>query len=205
MLFRFLHEVVELRPTYAVFFDGFNEFASVHYGGEPEDDFYWTAGVKDRVEHPLLFWRDKLVDSSRLLEWLAATTGFINSARIIHRHIDQRRGIAAANYNLKTLDYTKTICNTYGIKCIFIIQPTVLLEKMPPESAKLIVQQHLQSFPSDIELFRSGYDHIFRKAGDKVLNTTHLFEGKGDVYLDIVHFNKLGSKLIGDYIRAALH
>jgi hypothetical protein len=63
----------------------------------------------------------------------------------------------------------------------------------------------LRSFPSDVELFRSGYDHIFRNAGDKVLDATRLFEGNGDVYLDIVHFNKLGSKLIGDYIRAALH
>ena len=148
------------------------------YGGEPADDFYWTAGVKDRVERPLLFWRDKLVDSSRLLQLLAATTAFINSARLVRSHIDPRRTIAAADYYVKTIDYTKTICSAYGIKCIFIVQPTALLEKTPSESDKRIIQQDLQSFPSDIELFRSGYDRIFRTAGDKVLDATHLFEGK---------------------------
>jgi hypothetical protein len=33
MLARFLYEVVELRLTCAVFLDGFNEFASIRYGG----------------------------------------------------------------------------------------------------------------------------------------------------------------------------
>jgi len=205
MLFRFLHEVVELHPTYAVFLDGFNEFTTVRYGGEPDDDFYWTAGVKDRVANPLLFYRDKLVESSRLLELLAVKTGFINSARIVRTHIDPRRGIEAAEYYVKTRDYTETICHAYGIKCIFIIQPTALLEKMPSESAKRAVQHELRSFRFDVELYQSGYDDILRKAGDKVLDATHLFEGKGDVYLDVVHFNKLGSKLIGEYIGAALH
>jgi hypothetical protein len=63
----------------------------------------------------------------------------------------------------------------------------------------------LRSFRSDVDLCRTGYDYILRKAGDKVLDATHLFDGKGDVYVDVVHFNKLGSKLMGDYIRAALH
>lgn len=205
MLFRFLHEIVELHPTYAVFLDGFNEFASVHYGGEPEDDFYWTAGVKDRVERPLIFLRDKLVDSSRLMQWLAATTGFINSARMVHSHIDMGSVIAAADYYLKMRDYTKTICDAYGIKCIFMVQPAVFLQKTPTDYDKLIIRKDLQSFPTDIEVFRTGYDRILRGAGDKVLDATHLFEGKGDVFIDIVHFNKVGSKLIGDTIRAALH
>src|SRR5512139_3158243 len=79
MLFRMLSEVIELRPTYVVFLDGFNEFGSLRYGGAPDDDFYWTAGVKDRVHHPLLFYRDKLVELSRLLEFFALKTGLINS------------------------------------------------------------------------------------------------------------------------------
>lgn len=205
MLFRFLHEVLELHPTYAVFLDGFNEFNSVRYGGAPEDDFYWTAGVKDRVEHPLLFFRDKLVDSSRLLELLALKTGIINSARIVRTHVDPRLAIQSAEYYVKTRAYTDTICKAYGIKCIFIMQPTALLDKTPSESAKWAVQQDLRSFRSDIDIYQTGYDYILSKAGNEVLDATHLFDGKGDVYLDVVHFNKLGSKLIGGYIRAALH
>ena len=41
MLARFLYEIVELRPTHVVFLDGFNEFASIRYGGKPDDDFYY--------------------------------------------------------------------------------------------------------------------------------------------------------------------
>ena len=73
MLARFLYEIVELRPTHVVFLDGFNEFASIRYGGKPEDDFYWTAGVNDRIHRPFLFLRDKLVDSSRLLTLLGCS------------------------------------------------------------------------------------------------------------------------------------
>jgi hypothetical protein len=205
MQFRFLHEVLELHPTYAVFLDGFNEFNSVRYGGAPDDDFYWTAGVKDRVEHPLLFFRDKLVGSSRLLELLALKTGFINSARIVRTHVDPQLVTQAAEYYVNTRAHTETICKAYGIKCIFIIQPTALLDKTPSESAKWAVQQDLRSFRSDADVFRTGYDYILSKAGDKVLDATHLFDGKGDVYIDVVHFNKLGSKLMGDYIRDTLH
>jgi len=101
MLFRFLREVVELHPTYAVFLDGFNEFTSVLYGGEPEDDFYWTAAVKDRMHRPFVFLRDTLVERSRLLQLLAVKSGFINSARLVRSDIDQRLVEQAAEYYVK--------------------------------------------------------------------------------------------------------
>jgi len=204
MLSRFLHEVVELHPTYVVFLDGFNEFNSIRYGGEPEDDFYWTAGVKDRVTSPFLFLRDRLVESSSLLTLLAVKTGFINSARMVRSNIDPRRIEQAAEYYVKTRAYTEAICKAYAIKCVFIIQPIALLEKTPSESTRQASQAHLQSFPADLEVYRVGYDYIFSKAGDKVRDATHIFEGKDDIYLDVVHFHKGGSKLIGEYIRSTL-
>lgn len=102
MLIRFLHEIVELHPTYVVFFDGFNEFNSVRYGGVPEDDFYWTAGVKDRVDRPFLFLRDKLVEWSHLLQLIALKSGFVNSARMVRSNIDPRLVEQAAEYYVKT-------------------------------------------------------------------------------------------------------
>ena len=204
MLARFLDEVVELHPTYVVFLDGFNEFNSVRYGGDPEDDFYWTAGVRDRVHRPFLFLRDKLVESSRILQLLAVKSGFINSARMVRSHIDPRLVEQAAEYYVKTRAYTEAICKAYAIKCIFIVQPISLLEKTPSNSATEATQAHVRSFPSDIEVYTTGYNYIFRKTGDKVRDATHLFEGKDDIYLDVVHFNKRGSKLIGEFIRSAL-
>jgi hypothetical protein len=204
MLIRFLDEVVELHPTYVVFLDGFNEFNSVRYGGEPDDDFYWTAGVKDRVHRPFMFLRDKLVDSSRLVKLLAEKLRFINSARIVRSDIDPRLVEQAAENYVKTRAYTEVICKAYAIKCIFMIQPIALLEKVPSESAKRETKAHLQSFQSDVQVYGAGYNYIFGKAGDKVRDASHLFEGKDNVYVDVVHFNKRGAELIGDYIRAAI-
>jgi len=204
MLSRFLYEVVELHPTYVVFLDGFNEFNSVRYGGEPDDDFYWTAGVKDRVHHPLLFLRDKLVESSRVLQLLAVSTGFVSSARIVRDKIDLRLVARAADYYVRTRGYTEAICKAYAITCIFILQPVSLLEKSPAKAVAQINRADLARFPFDAEVYRTGYDEIRRKAGDKVVDASRLFEGHELPYFDVVHFNKRGSKLVGDYIRSML-
>ena len=204
MLARLLHEVIELHPTYVVFLDGFNEFNSVRYGGDPEDDFYWTAGVKDRVHRPLLFLREKLVESSALLQLLATKTGFINPAKIVRGTIDPARVEQAAEYYVKIRSYTETLCKAYAIKCVFILQPIAMLEKDPAASVKPAIQDQLRSFPSDVEVFGTGYKYIFSKTGDKVRDATHILEGKDDAYLDVVHFYKRGSKLMGEYIRSTL-
>ena len=204
MLARFLYEIVELRPTYAVFLDGFNEFASVRYGGKPEDDFYWTAGVNDRVHRPFLFLRDKLVESSRLLTLLAVRFQFINSARILRTSVDLGLSEYAASYYLKTREYTEVICRAYGINCIFILQPTSFVERHRSEATEYVTQSDLKYFPFDEKLYVAGYSHILSGAGGKIRDASRLFEGDRNVYLDPVHFNKRGSQLIGDYIRAAV-
>jgi len=204
MLSRFLYEVVELHPTYVVFLDGFNEFNAVRYGGEPDDDFYWTAGVKDRVHHPLLFLRDKLVESSRVLQLMAVSTGFIGSARLVRDKVDLHLVEQAADYYVRTRGYTEAICKAYAITCVFILQPVSLLEKSPAKAVAQINQADLARFPFDAEVYRTGYDEILKKAGDKVLDASRLFEGHDLAYFDVVHFNKRGSKLVGDYIRSAL-
>src|SRR6185369_3427908 len=204
MFARFLHEVIELHPTYVVFLDGFNEFNSVRYGGDPEDDFYWTAGVKDRVQRPFVFLQEKLVESSALLQLLAAKTGFINPAKIVRGKIDPAQIDKAAEFFVKTRAYTETLCKAYAIKCVFIIQPIALLERNPSKTMTAAIQEQLRLFPSDTEVFGRGYTSIFGKAGDRVRDASHVLEGKDDAYLDVVHYFKGGSKLIGEYIRSTL-
>jgi hypothetical protein len=205
MLIRFIHEVIELHPTYVVFLDGVNEFNSIRMGGAPEDDFYWTAGVKDRIANPLRFYFDKMVEQSGLLRLIAVGTGLINPARISRSRVDEHTIELAADYYVKMRGYTEALCKVYNIKCVFIIQPIALLEKNPSGSTKHAVEEHLRYFRSDAEVYNKGYEYIFKKAGDKVLDASHLFEGKSGIFIDFVHFNKRGSKLMGDYIRAALH
>ena len=204
MLARFMYEIVELRPTHVVFLDGFNEFASIRYGGKPDDDFYWTAGVNDRIHRPFLFLRDKLVDSSRLLTLLAAQFKFISSARIGRTTVDARSVEQAASYYLKIRAYTEAICRAYGIACIFILQPTSLVERPGSKTTEYITRADLKHFPFDQELYTAGYNHILNRATGKMRDASRLFEGEENVYIDPVHFNKRGSQLIGKYIRAAV-
>jgi hypothetical protein len=204
MLARFLYEIVELRPTYAVFLDGFNEFVSIRYGGKPEDDFYWTAGVNERIHRPFLFMRDKLVDSSRLLSLLAVQFHFINSARIVRTSIDPRLPEEAASYYLKTRAYTEVICRAYGITCIFILQPTSFVERSRSKATEYVTHSDLKYFPVDEELYVEGYSRILSGGRGKIRDASRLFEGEQNVYLDPVHFNKRGSQLLGQYIRAAV-
>ncbi len=205
MLIRFIDEVVELHPTYVVFLDGVNEFNSIRMGGSPEDDFYWTAGVKDRIADPLRFYFDKLVEKSSLLRLIAVGTGLVNPARVSRNRVEEHKIELAADNYVKMRGYTETLCKAYNIKCIFIIQPIALLEKDPSPSTKRVAEEHLRYFRSDTEVYNKGYEYIFKKAGDNVLDASHLFEGKPDIFIDFVHFNKRGSKLMGDYIRTALH
>ena len=66
------------------------------------------------------------------------------------------------------------------------------------------IQEQLRSFPSDVEVFGAGYTYLFGKAGGKVRDASHILEGKDDAYLDVVHFLKPGSKLVGEYIHSTL-
>jgi hypothetical protein len=204
MLARFLYEIVELRPTHVVFLEGFNEFTSIRYGGKPDDDFYWTAGVNDRIHRPFLFLRDKLVDSSRFLTLLAAQFQFINSARIGRTTVDARSVEQAGSYYLRIRAYTEAICRAYGIACIFILQPTSLVETRRSRTTEYITQSDLTYFPFDQELYTAGYNRILSGAVGKIRDASRLFEGEENVYIDPVHFNKRGSQLIGKYIRAAV-
>jgi len=88
MLARFIFEVVELRPNVAVFLVGNPEFTSIQYGGLPDDDFYWTAGVSRRIHHPMMFFLDKLVNESKVAQVLLIQTGAYPSARRTGKRID---------------------------------------------------------------------------------------------------------------------
>ena len=81
---------------------------------------------------------------------------------------------------------------------------SALLEKNPSATVQPAIQEHFRSFPSDAEVFGAGYTYISGKAGDKVRDASHILEGKDDAYLDVVHFLKPGSKLVGEYIHSTL-
>jgi hypothetical protein len=105
---------------------------------------------------------------------------------------------------LKTRAYTEVICRAYGITCIFVLQPTSLVERHRSDATEYVTQSDLKYFPFDEKLYISGYSHILSGAGGKVRDASRLFEGEKNVYFDPVHFNKRGSQLLGQYLRGAV-
>src|SRR5262245_47814882 len=201
---RFVHEIIELRPNVAVFLVGENEFLAMQYGGLPGDDFYWTAGVSRRVHHPMMFLLDKAIDSSKLAEILFIQTGIYRSPRA-PRKIDLTLVDQEVDYYFRTQEYTSVLCREYSIKCLFILQPTPLVQSNLDDRDRLIVQERLKYFPQNQEIVSRGYALLKRgRNGNRVLDASGLFDGVADAYFDVEHFTKVGNALLGKYIHDAI-
>ena len=204
MLARFIHEIIELRPNVAVFLVGFNEFHAMQYGGLPGDDFYWTAGVTRRVHHPMLFLLDKAIDSSELAQALLIKTGIYLSPRAT-RKIDLTLVDQEVDYYFRMQEYTSVLCRQYSIKCLFILQPTPLVQSKLNDRDRLIVQERLENFPQSQEIMTRGYALLKSgRNGNRVLDASALFDGVADAYFDVEHFTKVGNALLGKYIYDAI-
>jgi hypothetical protein len=197
---RFIHEIIELRPSVAVFLVGFNEFHAMQYGGLPGDDFYWTAGVTRRVHHPMMFLLDKAIESSELAQALLIQTGIYLSPRAT-RKIDLTLIDQEVDYYFRTQEYTSVLCRQYSIKCFFILQPTPLAQSNLNDRDRLLVQERLKNFPQSQEIMTRGYALLKRgRNGNRVLDASALFDGVADAYFDVEHFTKVGNALLGKYI-----
>ena len=205
MLARFLYEVIELRPNVAVFLVGLNEFKSIRYGGLPNDDFYWTTGVSRRIHQPMMFFLDKVVEVSKLAQLILIQTGIYRTTRLAGPKVDLNLVDQDVDYYFRTQDYIAVLCKGYSIRCIFILQPTPLVQKHLDDRTRLIVQHHLKYFPQDQEIFMRGYSLL--KAGrseGQLLDPSALFDDFPNAYFDVDHFTKVGNALLGKYIRDAI-
>ena len=201
MLARLLHEVIELRPNVAVFLVGLNEFLSIQYGGLPGDDFFWATHVNRKVNHPMLFFLDKAIDESKLAQTVLIQTGIFPSPRRIRTKIDLTLVNQDVDYYFHTQEYTSVLCRQYSIKCIFILQPTPLVQSNLDARDQLIVQDYLKYIPLGQEIIRRGYGLLkMGRNGNFVLDPSRLFDGVPDAYFDVDHFTKVGNALLGKYI-----
>jgi hypothetical protein len=205
MLARFLYEVIELRPNVTVFLVGPLEFTSIQYGGLPADDFYWTASVSRRVHHPMMFFLDKAIEESKLAQALLIQTGIYPSARRTGKKIDLTLVDEAVDYYFRTQENIEAICEHYAIKCIFILQPNILVQSHLNARDRLIVQVDLKNFPQDQEITSRGFALLKKgRDGNHLLDPSGLFEGVPDAYFDVVHLTKVGNALLGKYIHDAV-
>jgi hypothetical protein len=197
MSVRFQREVIPLKPSIVVFLDGFNEFNSIRYGGDPSDDFYWTAGVRARVHQPYRFYIDKLIEISKFAEVALVRTGLYTSARIGVGYKSPDMIERSAEQYLKDIAVTKVLCDGYNIKCLFVLQPQVF-NSIEPEHQQIIDAANLQ-FPGYKEGNLHGYQYIKQRC-DYCIDASDLLSNKKNTFIDPVHFGKDGSYLLGEFL-----
>ena len=195
MLIRFIREVVPLKPNLVIFFDGYNEFNSIKYGGNPEDDFYFTAGAKDRLENPLSFFIQKMTSSSSFLNLSLIKTGLIKSSRYYNNSIGPKEINKASDYYFQDTKITKKLCEVHNIKCLFVIQPVVYFNPQISEHFS-IIERFNKNFPQEEEIYYEGLSTIL-KSCDYCIDMTDALSGIKHSYIDTVHFAKNGSEVVG--------
>ena len=92
------------------------------YNGNPDDDFFWTAGVNRRINHPESYFLDIIIDRSKIFELLSKVLNY-ESSRIQYKKINLNQIKASVddyNYRKKII---KKLCNQNNLKCVFLIQP----------------------------------------------------------------------------------
>ena len=195
----FQREVLPLRPDLVIFLDGYNEFNSGLYGGDPKDDFYWTATGKVRMHKPYRLYIDKVIELSKFLEIALVHTGLYQSSRNVtgvkfERHLVDE---AASQYLLDKKN-TKRLCEAASISCLFVIQPQIFGSDL--NEHKTIIQRSISQMPYHEKIHVNGYTHILKRCED-CIDMSALLHGEYDTYLDPVHFSKRGSELVGSRVR----
>ena len=181
----------------AIFFDGINEFHSIKFGGDSTHDFYWTAGVSQRIHNPPQFFLDVLSARSKLFEIIFINIFNFQNQRKYKDIIEENEIIKSANEYLYRKNIIKGVCKTYNIECIFILQPNFYLTKNKNVSKH---NQKINNFmklhyPNNAQIMKSGYS-IISKDKD-ILDFTNTYDDLEDTYFDDAHTNKIGSKVIG--------
>jgi hypothetical protein len=199
----FIENIPKLKkkPDLIIFFDGYNEFNSVKYGENPIDDFYWSLGVKKRIHNPLRYYLDVLTDRFLTFRLIYSQILSISSSRIQPTKIENRAIIEAANDYTYRKNIIKKLCKAYSIDCIFVLQPVFVLSKKLNSKTDIAIKKwHNKYFKNDKKVYQVGYNEIIKSNND-IINLTNIFDNQSGIYLDYVHSNKVGSKIIGESLR----
>ena len=201
MSIRFQREVINLKPDIVLFLDGYNEFFSIRYGGEPGNDVYWTRTGFSRMHRPGILFLEKLSENSSFANALLVRTGFLNSSRIAIQKINENDVKLESQYYLRDIANTNTLCKANNIKCLFVIQP-MAFGSLASEH-KEITEYNDSITSNHSESYINGYKEILDKC-DFCIDASSLFHGKNGTFVDPVHFSKNGSKILGEFLGTLL-
>ena len=200
-LSQFIEYVPKIKNIDLVLFvDGINEFQSIRFNGEPDDDFYWTAGVNLRIHDPLNYFFDLIVDRSKIIEILAISIFDYRSSRI-SRNLkvnDKELGESYQDYFYRK-EIIKMMCNQLKLKCLFLIHPVFYTTDGLGSKNDILVAEYIQKhYPNYKKIVDEGYQ-ILRQDKD-IIDLSKIFESKKNIFFDEAHTNKIGSEVMGKEI-----
>jgi hypothetical protein len=199
MSIRFQRQVVNLRPDLVIFFDGYNEFNSISYGGNYGDDFYWTVTGNNRMHYPYRLYIDKIIELSAFFELALIHTGLYQSSRNVSGiKINEKDIQNSARTYLEDKQNTKVLCESYKIKCVFVIQPHIFNSQIIEHLD--IMSYHLKNKPFTKKIITKGYDFILNTCID-CINLSGVLDNINSTFIDPVHFSKRGSEEIANYLK----
>lgn len=187
---------MKIKPDIILFFDGYNEFGSIKYNGEPEDDFYWTAGVKRRVHEPHKFYFDVVIERSLLFKFLFHGILGFSSVRIQPEQIPKSKITETAKDYVYRQNILNNLCNIYKIECIYVLQPVFVLSKNLTGKTDQQINKWISKYQKlDEMVYKLGFNEIINLSS-QTKSLINIFDNQSNIYFDYVHTNKYGSEII---------
>jgi len=204
-LIRLLLEVVPLRPDVVVFLDGYNEFNAIRYGGQAEEDYYWAAGVEELVHRPYTHYLHALADKVRLFELVLYRTGLVRSTRLARPRLSEVP--RAAEYYLERTEQSQRVCDSYGIRCVFMLQPYLYAKEARSPTEQSTANYFSRARPQGAQILNKGYQYIRTHAAARGLHLVDLSRRPEPetLFFDECHLNKRGNAIVGRRIAEEFH
>ncbi len=186
---------------HVVFLDGINEFTGVQLGSDPTYDTYWAQGIEARINKPELILIEKLITKSIFIEMILKKIFNYQSIRDksnIKFATKKNIHLAADDYTYRK-KITQIICSELSINCHFILQPAIFFDETEMSFSDEIKDYYKKLFQENLYLYSYGYE-IIKSQNKDVIDFSKIFNNENDIFIDSVHFNKKGSKILGEKI-----
>lgn len=211
-LFKLKNSTTLKKNDIVVFMDGWNDIAQSLYYNNPMGNMI----EKNRQQIETASFSEKLI--LELYVKYGESSAFIR--RFLNPFRPEEKEITITENNLQVFekDYLETMIHTHeyvkskGAKYFHFLQPSVSTLKQPTTYEKILIDQLAQGYliPKPlIKISHQAYPRLqnasqdARKMGINAFDITDAFDHKTtDVYLDSVHVNEVGNRILAEGIWA---
>ena len=151
------------------------------------------------MHNPYRLYIDKAIELSGFLELALVHTDLYQSSRNVRNvGYDAKLVNEASAAYLRDKSVTSSLCESFDIECVFIIQPHVF-GSLSAEHQQ-IISVTSERFPAAERIRTEGYGRILEGCGDCV-DMSSVLDDVPRGFLDPVHFGKEGSQRLGGLFR----